>query len=266
MSNYWSSSKFADWLRGTPSPNALSSPDWQRWRQSAEAAHPVRYWLAEEGLDHAQDFLTWPVKQIYDIKYYINNRWVTRTHQLTAHRRDIAPGTWHDVGYRFLPCLFNELVDYVEVELAWWNIAWDKEARIKYQAPWYASGWFRWRTWRSPECGLDNLRWQMELTHEDADGNTSAPQADKAREILALYDWWTEQRPKRVDPMKASGWTAYCNRRRSITEDWFSDAGKEDTEDTTDMLDMMNKLEEQYEQEDEDMMIRLIKIRQALWT
>jgi hypothetical protein len=101
--------------------------------------------------------------KIYAIKYYINNRWVSRTHSLTAHQRDIKPGQWCDVGNRFLPCLFNELVDFVEIELAWWHIVWDEEARKKFKSPWYATGWFRWRTWRNPECGLANLEWQRNL-------------------------------------------------------------------------------------------------------
>jgi hypothetical protein len=33
-----------------------------------------------------------------------------------------------------------------------------------------------------------------------------------------------------------------------------------------DMLDIVHKLEQRYEQEDEDMMIRLIKLRGYLWT
>jgi hypothetical protein len=77
--------------------------------------HNFRYWLAEEGLDYLQKFVMFIPDNLYAIKYYINNRWVTRSHSLTAHPRDIKPGTWHDVGNRFLPCLFNELQDFVEV-------------------------------------------------------------------------------------------------------------------------------------------------------
>ena len=36
--------------------------------------------------------------------------------------------------------------------------------------------------------------------------------------------------------------------------------------DTGPMLAKVRELEEKYDQEDEDMMIRLIKIRRALWT
>jgi hypothetical protein len=72
------------------------------------------------------------------------------------------------------------------------------------------------------------------------------------------------ERPKRPEPMEASGWSAYCDQRRAADpDDWvFS----EDKIDTKPMLDMMHKMEEEYESEDEAMMIRLIKIRRSLWT
>jgi hypothetical protein len=275
--NYWSCSKFADWLRGTPKGGAKTSDDWEAWRKQAESSHSVRYWLAEEGLDYLQNFLYAPVDLLYAIKYYINNRWVSRTHSLTAHPSDIKPGQWCDVGHRFLPCMFNELVDFVEVELAWSNIAWDQESRAKYNPPFWASGWFRWRTWRCPQAGIDNLKWQMTLTldREYPDQDIPAdkigvptPQAVRARELYDLYIWWTETRSKRVDPYEASGWTEYCERLRELNGG--SLFGSKTTPELRKLSNrshkLLQKIEAQYEREDEQMMIRLIKVRGALWT
>lgn len=281
--HYWSCSSFADWLRGTKKLSAGTADEWDNWRETAETKNKFRYWLAEEGLDYIQDFVTWPVRKLYDIKYYINNRWVSRTHSLTAHRKDIKPGQWCDVGNRFLPCLFNELVDFVEIELAWWNIAWsDKEARKKYNAPFWATGWFRWRTWRCPESGLDNLKWQMELKADTSYGlnegdkgyNEPTRQAVNAREIFELYTWWTTVYHNRPDPMDASGWSAYCEKKRQIRDEngkeisFFSDRGvsKELRREGDKALKLTHKIEEQYRKEDEAMMIRLIKVRDSLWT
>ena len=180
------------------------------------------------------------------------------------------------MGYRFLPCLFNELVDFVEVELAWWHIAWaDKEAKAKYKAPFWASGWFRWRTWRCPEAGLDNLKWQMDLVWEEdhcAPGSKNigkpTPQAINAKEIFDLYHWWKEVYPNRPDPHDASGWSAHCEQRRTESGglwDW-EDRTPAERKKTKKMLDITRKLELQYDREDEQMMIRLIKIRDSLWT
>lgn len=281
--NYWSCSKFADWLRGVEKPKAATSNGWNQWRHAAQTSHRFRYWLAEEGLDKLQKFIFWPTDQLYNLKYYINNRWVTRTHALTAHPRDIKPGEWRDLSNRFLPCLFNELVNYVEIELAWFHIAWeDKEARMKYNVPFWATGWFRWRTWRCPQAGIDNLHWQINLKMDEDYGvskgsenyGKSTPQAENAKEILALYTWWTEVYRNRPDPHDASGWTELFERRRARQKAAGLDliASLNEPDDPTEIKDVQKALnitkhiEEEYENEDEAMMIRLIKIRNSLWT
>jgi hypothetical protein len=278
-SKYWSCSKFANWIRGTNKIKMGTAEQWDEWTTAAKMKSNFRYWLAEDGLSYVQDFVTWPVRKLYDVKYYINNRWITRSHALTAHPRDIRPGSWCDVGNRFLPCLFNELQDFVEVELAWWHLAWEgKEARAKYNAPWWAFGWFRVRTWRCPQAGLDNLEWQCNLRWtEDEVGADSpnlgkpTPQAVKAQEILDLYKWWTETYRNRPDAMEASGWSAYCDRCREELGDGVlsmfrqskSSALKKQGDKAHKLL---QKIEEAYEKEDEAMMIRLIKVRNGLWT
>ena len=275
-SNYWSCTPFADWIRGTKKLSVGTSEEWDNWTTAAQMKHNFRYWLAEELLDDIQDFVTWPVRKIHDIKYYINNRWVTRTHSLTAHARDIKPGDWRDVGNRFLPCLFNELVDFVEIETAWSHIAWgDKEARAKYDPPFYASGWWRWRTWRCPQAGLDHLDWAMTLTNEEwleeGEKHKAEPtsQAVYAKEMKDLYTWWTVTYRNRPDPYDASGWTEYCESSR-IANGGRLTFGSDKSPELKEMSDKSHKLlqeiEAAYTKEDEEMMIRLIKIRDGLWT
>jgi len=275
--NYWSCSNFADRIRGIKKGDAKTGRGWREWEQEGKAKYPIRFWIAEEALDAIQNFIWWPLDKIYDIKYYINNRWVSRTHSLTADPKDIRPGQWCDVGNRFLPCLFNELVDFVEIELAWWHIAWaDKDEKKKYEAPFWASGWFRWRTWRCPQAGLDNLDWQSKLRHTVNDGwaeddpnlGELTPQAKNALEILALYKWWTEVYRSRPDPHDAGGWTAYCDMRRAKGYNLLDmdDKTPEEAKMAKTALDKTQEIEEAYNKEDEEMMIRLIKIRQSLWT
>lgn len=273
-SNYWSNSKLANWLRGTNKPHAGTCEEWSKWNQTAKRTHPIRFWLAEEGLDALQTLVNYPVDKLYDLKYYIVNRFVTKTHALTAHPRDIPRGTWRDVGDRFLPCLFNELVDFVEVEMAWKHVAFDSTVREKYKANWSSFGWFRTRTWRSAEAGLDYLKWELTLTNEDfyPDGHPDkyAPshQAISAQEILELYNWWTKIRPARKDPHDESGWTEYCEKRHN-GKDFFDsliDRSTEDAQTSKEILEVLRQLEEKYEQEDEEMLIRLVRIRNSLWT
>jgi hypothetical protein len=273
---YWSCTEFADWIRGIKKGGAKTGREWREWDAEAKTKHPIRYWIAEEALDAIQNFIWWPVDKLHNVKYYVNNRWVSRTHSLTAHPRDIKPGNWCDVGNRFLPCLFNELVDFVEMELAWWHIAWaDPAEKAKYTPPFWTSGWFRWRTWRCPQAGLDNLKWQSELVwKEDEVGDDKEKigkptyQAEKALEILALYKWWTEVYRNRPDPHDASGWTAYCNMKRERGDHILDLETKDEDEEKMcrTALDKSYEIEAAYEKEDEEMIIRLIKIRGSLWT
>jgi hypothetical protein len=275
-SHYWTIGKFADWLRGTPKLKCGTSEQWDEWYKTAEQAHPIRYWIAEEGLDYLQKFVYYIPDKLNDVRYYINNRWVSRSHSLTAHSRDIKPGQWQDVGHRFLPCLFNELVDFVEIEQAWHHCMWSDEAKSKFDVPWYRKGWLRLRTWRCPEAGLEYLKWATTLTNEEflenGEKHKAEPthQANAAKEIIELYTWWTTTYRNRPDPYDASGWSAYCEASREANGGSLSWSHSKDTPEMRKMSDkahkLLRKIEAAYEKEDEQMMIRLIKIRGSLWT
>ena len=275
MRNYWSCSPFADWLRGTAKLKAGTGREWRLWKAAAQESHPIRYWIVEEGLDYLQNIWMWIPERINDVRYYINNRWITRSHSLTAHPRDIKPGSWCDVGNRFLPCLFNELVDFVEVEQAWHHVMWDEAARKRFAVPWHRR-WFKFRTWRSPEAGLAYLDWAGSLKLDSGwgvdpghpDYGQPTHQALAAREIKELYMWWKEIYPNRPDVYDASGWSAYCERRRALGYDILDLEEKTEAEadECRTALDRSNEIEAAYEAEDEAMMIRLIRIRDSLWT
>jgi hypothetical protein len=275
--HYWSCSKFADWIRGTAKLSAGTSEEWDEWTTRAQMKHNFRYWLAEEGLDYLQTIVYYIPDKLNDVRYYINNRFVSRSHSLTAHARDIRPGSWSDVGNRFLPCMFNELVDFVEIEQAWHYCMWSDDAKTKFNVPWYRSGWLRWRTWRCPEAGMEYLTWASGLVVDKDMGADPGEkgygeptyQAAAAKEIIALYTWWTETYRNRPDPYEASGWTDVCEANRIANGGRLSFSAEKDpvlkkASDKSHKL--LQKIEAAYEKEDEEMMIRLIKIRQSLWT
>jgi hypothetical protein len=182
------------------------------------------------------------------------------------------------VGNRFLPCLFNELVDFVEIESAWHHIAWgDEEARAKYDPPFWATGWWRWRVWRCPQAGIDHLDWAMTLTFgndmgfekDSPDYGKPTGQAERAREIKELYTWWTQTYRNRPDAYDASGWTEYCEASRIANGGrlrFDSDKTPEMKKQSDKAHKLLQKIEKDYEKEDEIMMIRLIKARDSLWT
>lgn len=259
-SHYWSCTKFANWLRGTPKPPYETHSGWRNWEQQAKIARPFRYWLAEELLDDVQKFIYWPVDKLRNVKYYINNRFVTRTHALTS---TLKRGEWHEFDERLLHGMFDELVNFVEKELAWMHIVFDKEAAEKYNAPWYAKGWFRIRTWHSPEAGLDYLDWAANLKNDyewfdknDPDYGKSTQQALDAVETKELYNWWKNIRPARPDPYEVSKWNEYY--KQTDDEKYGSDVKQS--------LKDLNDIEDQYYNDDTEMMIRLIRLRRSLWT
>lgn len=111
MKKHWSDSKFADWLRGTKRIESGTIEEWNVWAKQK----PIRYWLAEDGLDYIQCILCFPITIVRKRKYYFINRWVNKTHALTS---TLKRGKWHDLDERILYCLFNELVNFIEIDLA----------------------------------------------------------------------------------------------------------------------------------------------------
>lgn len=271
MRNYWSCSKFANWLRGTPKLKSGTGDEWKDWKTHAKSKHPVRWWIAEECLDHIQDVFLYIPDKFHNLRYYINNRFITRSNALTAHPRDIKPGAWSDVGDRIIYCLFNELVDFVEIEQAWHTVVWDTEARKQFK-PNKRRLW-GWRVWRSAEAGIHHLDWAAALTFNDEWVDKDDPkyglpthQALAAKEIKELYIWWTMIRPTRSDPYELSGWTDHCADQRGRGIGVFETDPLENKEKIRDMLKTAGDIETAYSEEDTEMLIRLIKVRDHLWT
>ena len=273
MRNYWSCSKFANWIRGTPKPVVEDSAGWNAWEKLAQAAHPVRYWIAEEGLDYIQSFFSWIPNRINDLRYYLNNRYTVRTHALTSR---LPRGQWHEYDTRLLHSAFDSFVDFVEIEKAWMAVVWSEEGRKQFKTPWWRNHWWaRWFVqWRCPEAGISYLEWEMSLVQDEQWGGKDnpnngrpTPQAIAAREQWELYYWWKHVRPRRVEPMDYSGWTAYCDERRD--EGFMAcleSRNEADAARSRRILDLCHQLEANYEAEDEEMLIRLIRIRNSLWT
>jgi hypothetical protein len=133
----------------------------------------------------------------------------------------------------------------------------------------------RWRTWRCPEAGLEYLKWASTLTNkeflDEGEKHLAEPtyQANAAKEIIELYTWWTVTYRNRPDAYEASGWTAACEAQRAANGgklNWGVEKDPVLKKASNKAHKLLQKIEKAYEDEDEAMMIRLIKIRQSLWT
>jgi hypothetical protein len=181
-----------------------------------------------------------------DYRYYLDNivDWIRyRTTRRNYHivNTGLAPG-YHDCDERMIHAIFNLLVDFVEIEKAWMNTWTDNAAYSKLS-------WFdrNFRRFRSPEDGIAYLNWEINQCN-------LKDQSDSAKEILDLYTWWKEVRPNRPDP--------YIE----FDYDFSKSFGLTTLKENRSILTKINEIENYYHQEDEDMLIRLMKIRRCLWT
>lgn len=288
-SSYWSQSKFANWLRktaGLTSPDGLTSAGWRQWGKKSKEISPFIHWFTDGFLDSLQNFFSWPKDRLWDVRCAINARFFDKYHYLPTR---LNPWQYHEVDTRVLHGLFETLVDFIEIEKAWMHVIWGQEEnRKKHGYSWFEmNGWFRpLFERRHPLAGIEYLEWEMSLITDDAwYGNDEesikkakeageygkmTSQALAAKEQFELYHWWKHIRPNRPDPYDESGYSAYFKKLEEVHGDDFFVGIEEQTpemvEESRKCSKTCHEIEEAYEKEDEEMLIRLIKIRRSLWT
>jgi len=183
---------------------------------------------------------------------YIHNRWINPSDRVIIKHPDYPQGHYHDTDTVMLYALFQLLVDYIEIECG-------NFLSTRYETP--AQTWYRrFRElpvihWLLPVPrhalrGLHHLRWEMSLKDHPS-------QSAAAKEMFILYRFWKHRRSERVDPFQA-----YHSLR--VGKEW--DSKRRITEEESLLLKEACDLEEKYEQEDTDMLTRIVKIRNCLWT
>lgn len=260
-SNYWSNSRFAKWITNTfgghPQIQSGTMAEWREWKRASKEKNPYIYWFTEEFLDRAQDVVYWPLDKYDDIRVYISNRFFDKIHYLPTN---LEPGKYYEVKTRLLHGLFETLVDFIEIEKAWMHVVWDKKAMKDY-FPWHVRiRSLRYKHYRNPAAGLAHLKWEISL------GEESPYQSKAAREQLDLYNWWKNVRPARVDPFDKSGLSAFYNKKRNDGLGILDPESESDKKEHSRMMKLCDKIEKEYNDEDEEMMIRLIRLRKSLWT
>ena len=196
-----------------------------------------------------EDWEEWDseMKKDYPIRHFLNEEFASifiwpittrykRVHDWVRYRTTrrmhivktgLEPG-YYDADARMLHMNFNLLKDFVEVEKAHMFNVFGSNDDLKLN---------------DRDAGIAYLKWEMSL--EDTPHN----QADNAKEIYELYKWWVDERPNRVDP-----WALVNDTLESTADNYKKKYSK------------MDKLEAKYEKEDNKMLVRLVKIRSALWT
>jgi hypothetical protein len=245
--NYWSCSKFADVIRGEKKPYALEWGKWDEWDKEQKRIRPWRFWLSDTVLPKIQNIVYFPYDVYSTVKTYVRNRYIDKIHYL---KTGLKPGQYYDLDTRILHGLFNELVDFVEIELSHLSL-WDRNKRYKFKNGRCIEAAYDYFDW------VTNLKYDKDygLSEDDENYGKLTDQAKNYRKIKKLYEWWKNIRPNRENP--------------------YSDPSLGDIDTICDNKKYSKKnkvylkayeIEQQQEIEDTKMLIELIKVRNHLWT
>jgi hypothetical protein len=231
---YWSLSKPAIFLRtlaGIKKQTALSSQGWADHEKHCKEVAPFTYWITNDPLDYLQDVLWFIPDLLHSVKIFYKN-WKGKTHILSG---GLEVGQWYDLCTRVNTCLFSELEAYIEKEKTLAGLGWEKTL-------------------------VYSEEWGYDLDHKLYGKPTN--QALAAIEQEAIYDWWKKNKDR--DFWKESGMEACYAKDTAKMSVWEMVSEKNPEKDTCRKLEA--ELESQFKKEEEEMLIRLIKIRDSLWS
>jgi hypothetical protein len=259
---YWTCSKFANWILKTagaqPKPKSATSKGWREWTTYNTTNHPIAYWIADTGLDYLQNVVYWPSDKFDDFRAFVRARFIRRRHLIKTG----LPRTGYlSPDEKMLHGMFAVLVEFVETEVAYDEVAWGGH-KGKNVPWWIHSRLTHWPVLRSRELGMKRLEWEATLDGPEVE-DKSIRQAVNARETIALYTWWKDVRPFRIEPGVLSGYDA-------LLENWdgelFDDVLERTRPSRKEARELEQVIVQQYLAEDTAMMTRLIKLRTELWT
>lgn len=246
--------RFRKWM-SYDTPYALGLSEWGVFYKEFKHNAPVRYFIM---IFIPQSIIN-PISRKYErIMDYFRYRFIPK------HRYHIIntglPPAYHETAALMLHASFTLLKDFVEKEKSqMWRVFGEEDHKDA-------------DVLSNKERGVKYLDWEASLddpsspdydvsfaTRQSIPGEFSQPEA--ARETRELYLWWTDIRPARKD-----AW--------SIMPDFVT--GKSDLLNTTPsflenivhrkVADICYERSNSYEKEDTDMLVRLVKLRNHLWT
>mgnify|MGYP006426119353 CR=1 FL=1 len=262
-------------------PKAATSEGWNEWEAKSKK-QKFRWFLASTVPDWYRSVFSYPVSRFND---KIRARFVTKTWRIDVST--LSKTEYHISSTIIEHGLFHILTDFILDEKAWLQYI----STVDEPETWYWTLFGRYiRKWRwnkftiadKREMAMLHLEWEIGLAdpsspnyhnrNSEGDYDIYGPkykstQSFSAAEQKALFIWWNDIRPARVDPYDIEGvggysWTRYCNEYGST----WGNKTPEETIISDSALEAANKAEAEYENEDTAMLLRLIKIRGSLWT
>lgn len=241
-SHSWVSVLIGKLLGAPPRPKWGTMEEWAAYNKNRRKNFPLLE-ITENILHKLQNIYMFPSDVYHSIRIYIRNRFIDKLHVLDT---GLKKGAYASYDYRLLHGIFNSFVQFIENEQTLKNLKW--EITLVNEFEW--------------------LPREEALIHPDY--GKPCPQAIAGQEKLALYTWWKEIRPARVDGYELSGFAKWSKENKDEDDDIFSlccdDGNETKTEARKALSARWREIDEAYDKEDEEMMIRLIKLRHSLWT
>jgi hypothetical protein len=245
--------KLGAWLNYNP-PGSLTSKGWRLFKAEYKENAPIRYWI--------KHYVRMPIRHktmhMYSaVSEYVRYRTYDKYHILDT---GLSPG-YYSVSQQILNVNFNLFKHFIEVEQAWSQ--YDHTEHRKWWHIFVPSG-ILFRNWSSAELGIKHLEWAASLDDPALPLNERCNhQAVAAREMMVLYTWWIN-RPGRKYPTILGYDNQQLGMLACIDDDFDKSAA--DYIEHNMVMDDIGILEKKWDEEDSEMLIRLIKIREALWT
>jgi hypothetical protein len=236
-------------------PYALPVGGWEIWKNDLRKQHPIIYFLTEFVPDIWRSLKHTFITPIYNIVYNIRCRFVKKYYLIDTR---LPRTSYYDITEKMLWANFAMLQDYVEIELAqmfeWSNKPISNQFTSSQKGMLYCQYFFE--QWES-ECKKDGCP-------EDI-FNPGYVDSIKQfyKEVYDLYNWWVFGRPIRINAFDLSGYYTTITKypeydKRKINDNIPDEIGE--------CYKKINEIETSYAIEDQEMLIRLIKIRERLWT
>lgn len=166
--------------------------------------------------------------------------------------RDLSPNYW-DKDTILLYAVMQIVVDFVEVECSFMELdaPYTLRQRINFKLPWFLRSD---EVYRNRESGLKHLT-MLESMYQDMLINPS----DAPKAIREVYLWWKDVRPLRQNPDDESGFNQY-------TKECEDTNTKKDKKHLHKLMKKAVRIEQQREKEDTEMLNKVIKYRNFMWT
>ena len=229
-----------------------TTEEWAEWHKKAREK-PLCNFIANT----FPTYIRVKLMQLNDVKYWFKYR-LQKEHKYNIINTGLKPG-YYENDERILHGMFNLLAEFVEIEKA--------------------QCYYIWGDGNNNTCpktaGILYLSWEAQLVHDgeymckDEDIGKPTQQAITAEQVLELYTWWIDTRPARKEPLELVGFYDIDRRGQVGNEsvmEMLAYRAQEEKEETSKAYDKADIIEKEYEDEDTEMLIKLIKIRKALWT